>query len=80
MKVIAKRKVQNVLRKQFNLRPLKRGDGTDHELWSDQYGRTCRPVFCRKDVPYRYLYCLGNELETKGIASRTEFLAAIRAA
>lgn len=80
MKAFPATVVREVLRQQFGLQPLPRGNGTGHEIWRDQHGRTCRPVLRMKDIPYAVLFSLGKELENKGIGSRKTFLEAFRAA
>lgn len=80
MKGIAARKVRDVLRRQYGLRPLKRGKATGHEIWMDYRGRICHPMLRQKDVPYAALYSLGTELESKGIALRQVFLAMLKTA
>lgn len=79
MKVFPATVVREVLRRRFGMQPLAYGNG-GHEVWRDQHGRKCRPVLRKKDVPYAVLFSLGKELENKGIASRKEFLEALRVA
>lgn len=78
MKAIQSKEVQNVLRKRFGLIPLAQGNATGHEIWVDRYGRSCRPVLRKKDVPYAVLYSLSLELEAKGICTRRNFLCAVK--
>ena len=79
MKMFPTRVVVRVLRRQCGMQPMNHGNGTGHELWSDQHGRTCHPMLRRKDVPYATLYDLGAELESKGVVSRRAFLNAMKA-
>jgi hypothetical protein len=68
MKVVSTRKVRQVLREKFNLRPRARMDGTGHETWEcPNTGRTCRPVLRKKDVGVAVLYSLGLEMMSKGL-------------
>jgi hypothetical protein len=77
-KWISSRHVKMVLRKELRLRPLRKGDRSGREMWADCQGRTCRPVLRHKDVSLRNLYCLGMELECKGITTRAAFMKALR--
>lgn len=78
MKTIPARRIREVLRSVFGLRPAPQGDGTGHEVWRDATGRCCRPVLRKCDVAYAIAFSLGSEMEAKGIATRRAFLAALR--
>ena len=45
-----------------------------HEIWRDDCGRTCKPVFRKSTMNMAALYSLGNELEVKGVCSRKAFI------
>lgn len=76
VRVYPRKKIKAILR-QLGLR---RGpdDGTGHEVWIDHRGRGCRPVFRHNDVPYSYLFTLGQQLEGNGICLRRDFLALVK--
>ena len=77
MKQVSARAVRDGLRN-LGLRPVNRGDGTGHEIWSDRKGRTCRPVLRKRVVAFGVLYSLGLEMQSKGICTRREFMRMFR--
>ncbi len=77
MKTVSTKKVRSVLWHTFNLRPLSRGNGTGHEIWADPQGRTCKPVLRKKDISLATLFCLGRELEAKGICGHRALMRAV---
>jgi hypothetical protein len=77
MRTISSRKIRQVLRENFNLRPHSRGNGTGHDVWIDLNGRTCKPLLRKKSVSVADLFSLGLEMESKGITNRRMFMRAV---
>ncbi len=76
MKAYPRERVKNILCR-LGLSQVKGGQ-TGHEKWRDHRGRTCKPVFRRRDVSIAQLGCLGLELETQGIIDRKSFIQQIK--
>jgi hypothetical protein len=77
MRTVDTRRIRQVLRNRFNLRPRSQGNGTGLEVWVASNGRTCKALLRKKSVSVADLFSLGLEMETKGIADRRDFMRAV---
>lgn len=80
MRTLSAKKVVGVLRT-LGFRPARRGNGTGHAVWRDAEGRAVHPVLRHgDDLPIAQVFSLGSELEARGVISRMDFTAMVRAA
>jgi hypothetical protein len=80
MQSIAAKRIERVLRRGLGFRPANAGNGSGHDVWMDSRGRTCHPVLRHKDIAVAVVYSLSMELESKGVATRRQFMQLLRAA
>lgn len=71
-----KKKVVRAL-KTLGFRPTGTGTG-DHDFYQREDGLKCQAKTCRRDVHIGTVNSIGNELETKGVIARREFIALVK--
>jgi hypothetical protein len=73
MRAFSTARVRQVLRQELNLELTGKGDSSGHERWGRD-GRYVRPALRGKDIPFAYVFTLGQQLETKGFIERRAFI------
>lgn len=77
MKTIPNKKVKTVLHN-LGLESQRTGNSTGHEVWTNQSGKHCTPVFRHKDMNIASLYALGKQLESIGLCTRQDFMTSVK--